>query len=78
MSYQSIFFDWDGVICDSADLRTQTFEDMFAPFGPKIQTKVREHHLLHGGISRRVWTGSASFRASGRGLQKNTICKLLI
>lgn len=52
MIYQAVFFDFDGVILDTFDLKTQAFRDMFASYGPEIQAKVVEHHLAHGGISR--------------------------
>ncbi|KIX15646.1 HAD family hydrolase [Dethiosulfatarculus sandiegensis] len=52
MKHQAVFFDFDGVILDTFDLKTQAFRDMFASFGPEIQARVVEHHLLHGGISR--------------------------
>lgn len=50
--YDAIFFDWDGVITDSVDIKTQAFSDMFAQFGKEIQSKVVLHHTLNGGMSR--------------------------
>lgn len=50
--YNVIFFDWDGVITDSVNIKTESYYDMFADFGIDVQNKVKEHHLLNGGMSR--------------------------
>jgi phosphoglycolate phosphatase-like HAD superfamily hydrolase len=47
-----IFFDFDGVILDSVDCKTQAFVSMYSKYGSGISEKVREYHLLNGGISR--------------------------
>ncbi len=52
MKYEAIFFDWDGVITDSVSVKTDAFCEMFKAYGSEIQEKVREHHLLNGGMSR--------------------------
>ena len=49
---RAIIFDFDGVIVDSIDIKTQAFAEMYAEFGRQIVEKVVSHHLLHGGISR--------------------------
>lgn len=48
----AVFFDFDGVILDSVDVKTVAFRDMFAGFGPGVQAAVTDYHLLHGGVSR--------------------------
>lgn len=52
MKYDAIFFDWDGVITDSVNIKTDSFYDMFQPYGKAIQEKVKAHHLQNGGMSR--------------------------
>lgn len=49
---QAIFWDFDGVIADSVDVKTQAFEEMFTPFGDTVLKQVVDYHQLHGGISR--------------------------
>lgn len=49
---QAIFWDFDGVIADSTEVKSQAFEEMFTPYGETIRKKVLEHHQLNGGISR--------------------------
>lgn len=48
----SIFFDFDGVILDSLEVKTQAFYDMYLPYGIEIAERVRQHHIDNGGVSR--------------------------
>lgn len=52
MSIKAILFDFDGVILDSLNVKTQAFYDMYLPYGKEIAQKAADHHLAHGGISR--------------------------
>lgn len=52
MEWEAIFFDFDGVIADSVNVKTEAFAEMFKPFGEGIQQRVVEYHLSHGGVSR--------------------------
>ncbi|MHA8054510.1 HAD family hydrolase [Aquirufa nivalisilvae] len=52
MKYKAIIFDFDGVICDSVDVKTKAFASMYASYGPEIEQIVVNYHLAHGGISR--------------------------
>lgn len=47
-----VFWDFDGVIKDSVEVKTAAFEEMFLPYGVKIAAKIRAHHEAHGGVSR--------------------------
>ena len=49
---KNIFFDFDGVIIDSVDCKTQAFEKMYAKYGDDISKKVKKYHLDNGGVSR--------------------------
>jgi HAD superfamily hydrolase (TIGR01549 family) len=48
----SIFFDFDGVILDSVNVKTEAFRMMYLEYGSEIADKVVVHHLENGGISR--------------------------
>jgi len=48
---KAIIFDFDGVIVDSADIKTQAFLDLFADY-PEHRAHIRRHHLDNLGISR--------------------------
>ena len=50
--YDAIFFDWDGVITDSVNVKTDAFCEMFRQYGETVQHKVMSHHLKNGGMSR--------------------------
>lgn len=52
MKYEAIFFDWDGVITDSVNIKTDSYYDMFKDYGKEIQERVKAHHLQNGGMSR--------------------------
>lgn len=47
-----IFFDFDGVIKESLDVKTNAFVKLFEPFGIEVAERVRKHHLVNGGMSR--------------------------
>ena len=49
---KAIIFDFDGVILDSVNVKTLAFEELYSEYGLKIQQKVKNYHLLNGGISR--------------------------
>ena len=49
---RAVVFDFDGVVLESADVKTDAFVELFAPHGAEIAAKVREHHLANLGISR--------------------------
>lgn len=47
-----IFWDFDGVIKDSVEVKTAAFERLFLPYGAEIARRVRQHHEANGGVSR--------------------------
>jgi HAD superfamily hydrolase (TIGR01549 family) len=47
-----IFWDFDGVIKDSVEVKADAFEKLFVSFGKEVSSKVRSHHESHGGVSR--------------------------
>jgi len=49
---RALFFDFDGVVLDSVNVKTEAFAELFAPFGSEVERKVVEHHLYYGGMSR--------------------------
>jgi phosphoglycolate phosphatase-like HAD superfamily hydrolase len=48
---KAVIFDFDGVIVDSANIKTQAFLDLFADY-PEHRARIRRHHLDNLGISR--------------------------
>jgi phosphoglycolate phosphatase-like HAD superfamily hydrolase len=49
---EAVVFDCDGVILESADLKSEAFRRLGGLFGPEIQGRFYEHHLRHTGVSR--------------------------
>ena len=47
-----IFWDFDGVIKDSVNVKTLAYEKLFLPYGEKVAFQVRQHHEKNGGVSR--------------------------
>ncbi len=52
VNWQAVFFDFDGVIADSTQVKTDAFSGMFRQYGQEVEAAVIHHHLTHGGISR--------------------------
>ena len=47
-----VFWDFDGVIKDSVEVKSIAFGQLFTPFGEDVVKRVREHHEANGGLSR--------------------------
>ena len=52
MNWEAVFFDFDGVILDSVDVKTKAFAKMFREYGQEVEKKVVEYHLNNGGVAR--------------------------
>jgi len=50
--YNAFFFDFDGVIVDSLDIKTEAFGELFSKYGKAISKKVMDYHCNNGGVSR--------------------------
>ena len=49
---KNIFFDFDGVLAESVQVKADAFYALYAPYGGAVATKVRQHHYENGGLSR--------------------------
>jgi len=45
-------FDFDGVIADSIEVKTEAFRSLYEQYGERIAQKVVDHHRANGGMSR--------------------------
>lgn len=50
--WRGFYFDFDGVIADSVEVKTRAFALLFKPFGSDIVEMVVDHHRAHGGMTR--------------------------
>ncbi len=48
----SFFFDFDGVIVDSLEVKSEAFGELFREYGEEVMEKVRDYHRDNGGVSR--------------------------
>lgn len=49
---KAVIFDFDGVLVESVDLKTEAFRKLFKPEGRIIADKVVDYHLRNTGVSR--------------------------
>jgi phosphoglycolate phosphatase-like HAD superfamily hydrolase len=49
---KAIIFDYDGVIAESVNVKTEAFAEIYKPYGTDIVQKVIKHHEANGGVSR--------------------------
>ena len=49
---KAIFYDFDGVIKESTQIKTEAFYTLYLPYGKEIAEKAKKHHIENGGISR--------------------------
>jgi phosphoglycolate phosphatase-like HAD superfamily hydrolase len=47
-----VFWDFDGVIKDSVEVKTTAYVELFRPYGKEIYDRVKQHHESHAGVSR--------------------------
>ena len=50
--WQAIIFDFDGVVVESGDIKTQAFGNLYRAYGETVMTAVMQYHSAHGGMSR--------------------------
>jgi phosphoglycolate phosphatase-like HAD superfamily hydrolase len=51
-SHAIVFWDFDGVIKDSVEVKTEAFMRLFSACGSETTAKVKAHHEANGGVSR--------------------------
>jgi|OM-RGC.v1.014666558 Predicted phosphatases len=49
---KAIIFDFDGVIVESLEVKTDAFVELYSPYGKNITRKVVKYHQDNGGVSR--------------------------
>lgn len=49
---KGIIFDFDGVIVESVQIKSDAFKELYTPYGLDIAKKVVKHHEANGGMSR--------------------------
>jgi HAD superfamily hydrolase (TIGR01549 family) len=49
---KAVIFDFDGVLAESVNIKTEAFRSLFEPEGPDIAKEVVAYHLENAGVSR--------------------------
>jgi phosphoglycolate phosphatase-like HAD superfamily hydrolase len=52
MKIKYIFFDFDGVLAESVNIKTEAFRQLYLPYGEAFAQRVVDYHEANGGISR--------------------------
>jgi phosphoglycolate phosphatase-like HAD superfamily hydrolase len=52
MKIKYIFFDFDGVLAESVNIKTEAFRQLYLPYGEEFAQRVVDYHEANGGISR--------------------------
>lgn len=50
--YRAIIFDFDGVLVESADIKTKAYVELFKEYGHDVVEQVVQYNLIQGGLSR--------------------------
>ncbi|MEK9643919.1 MAG: HAD family hydrolase [Alphaproteobacteria bacterium] len=50
--YDAVFFDFDGVLVESLDVKRRAFIEIYRPYGVAIAERAAEHHDANRGMSR--------------------------
>lgn len=50
--WQAIIFDFDGVVVESGEIKTQAFANLYREYGETVMADVARYHALNGGMSR--------------------------
>ena len=50
--YNTLFWDFDGVVKESVEVKAKAYIELFESFGEVISSRVRNHHERNGGMSR--------------------------
>ncbi|PQJ81095.1 HAD family hydrolase [Polaribacter glomeratus] len=52
MKKKYLLFDFDGVLAESVNIKTEAFRTMYLSYGEEFAQKVVNYHLANGGVSR--------------------------
>lgn len=69
----ALFFDFDGVLVDSARTKTQGFVSLFKEYDREIIDEIVSHHRMNGGISRVEKIRHAHARIIGNPLSESEV-----
>ena len=74
--WQAVFFDFDGVIADSTDIKVRAFAELFAEHGPAVQEAVVRFHMDNGGMPRHLKLRHCCERIAGIAVDADLLDRL--
>jgi phosphoglycolate phosphatase-like HAD superfamily hydrolase len=74
--YKAIFFDFDGVLVESLQVKIDAFRSLYAPHGREIEEKALAHYLANTGISRGIRITECHRAFLGRELSETEVRSL--
>lgn len=51
---EAIFLDFDGVVVESLNIKSQAFYEIYMVYGEEIANKAKKYHIEHQGVSRYI------------------------
>jgi beta-phosphoglucomutase-like phosphatase (HAD superfamily) len=51
---KAVIFDYDGIISESLNVKTDAFAEMYRPYGIEVEHKVIKYHEVHGSPIKKV------------------------
>lgn len=76
MQYSAFFFDFDGVLADSVEVKSKAFAHLFEEYGTDIVGKVVDYHKRHGEKTRTEKFKYYYEEYLGKSLQGNELSQL--
>ena len=49
LAWQAIIFDFDGVVVESGEIKTQAFANLYRDYGETVMSEVARYHVLPRG-----------------------------
>ena len=76
ISYEAVFFDFDGVLAESSEIKTNAFKALYREYGDETVARVVAHHQAHAGLSRLIKIRECHKRFLGVDLTEEALAAL--
>ena len=73
----AVFFDFDGVIAASLEVKKEAFATLFAPFGKEVQEAAVRYHVDNGGMPRHSKLRYCMEQIAGQSIDEEALTNLV-
>ncbi|NLZ17903.1 MAG: HAD family hydrolase [Desulfobulbaceae bacterium] len=73
----AVFFDFDGVIAASLEVKKEAFTTLFAPFGQEVQAAAVRYHVDNGGMPRHSKLRYCMEQIAGQSIDEKALARLV-